>query len=149
MLAALATGCPAHEVGLVHPAAAGVTLETASKGEYRLVTVGEAAPMAFLDGHTAEVWGTRVFRTISVSDWKVLEGMHGLSTWVGTLEASGVQIGLYDRNTESYYFVNSESVRLLEPLVGLPVLLEGYVEGPHRIRVLYFRPLAPARATGD
>jgi hypothetical protein len=50
-------------------------------------------------------------------------------------------IGVQDRNSGAYYLVDPDSAETLKPYVGKTVLLEGYVEGAHRVRVLYFRVL--------
>jgi hypothetical protein len=143
-IAVLALGaCAFHETGLVHAGAASTMLETPEGKSYRLILVGEAAPVAFLDGHLADIRGTRTFHTVAVRDWKVAEGLHGMAAWVGVLEQTGVQIGLLDRNSGAYYVVDRDGADVLYRYVGEPVLLEGYVEGAHQVHVLYFRVLAP------
>jgi hypothetical protein len=141
LAALLLTGCPFHETGLVRPTDEGTVLETPTGDQFRVVTAGQAAPLAALDGHTTEVWGTRISRRVHVTDWKVLEGLHGLPAWVGELDQRGIMIGVQDRNSGAYYLVDPDSAETLKPYVGKTVLLEGYVEGAHRVRVLYFRVL--------
>jgi hypothetical protein len=58
------------------------------------------------------------------------------------LVGRGVQLGVQDRNSGAYYLVDEAAVQDLEPFIGKPVLLEGYVDGAHRIAVLYYRVLA-------
>jgi hypothetical protein len=53
-----------------------------------------------------------------------------------------VQVGLQDRNTGSFYFVDDVAASTLAPYVGLPVLVEGWVDGPQRINVQFYRVLA-------
>jgi hypothetical protein len=139
---ALMSGCATHVIGVVEPTDPGTMLTTSTGQHYRLALGREASPMRWLDGHMAEVSGPRVGRRIQVKEWKVIEGLHGLPVWVGVLEARGVQIGLHDRNSGAYYFVDQDAVDTLWPFLGEPVLLEGYVEGAHRVRVVYFRVLA-------
>jgi hypothetical protein len=50
-------------------------------------------------------------------------------------------LGLQDRNSGAYYLLDPDAALELSPYVGLPVLVEGYVEGAHRVRVLYYRVL--------
>jgi len=138
----LRSGCPTHALGIVEPANPGTTLTTSTGMRYRLALGLDASPMKWLDGHMAEVSGPRVGKRIRVKEWKVVEGLHGLPVWVGELEARGVQIGLQDRNSGAYYLVDQEAANTLWPFLGEPVLLEGYVEGAHRVRVVYFRVLA-------
>jgi hypothetical protein len=140
--ALLAAGCSAHVVGLVEPAAAGPHLRTSEGASFALVVAGDSAPMSYLDGHTAEVWGRKALGRLVVADWKVLDGLHGLPTWVGPLVAQGVQIGVQDRNSGGFYLLDQAGAAALEAYVGEQVLVEGYVEGAHRVRVVYFRVLA-------
>ena len=135
----LATGCATHAIGLIEPE--GPTLVTQEGKEYRLVLGPDSRPIAALDGHTVEIDGLRSGRRLRVTDWSVLEGVHGLPTWVGVLERHGGNLGLLDRNSDAYYLVAPEAIDVLTPFVGQVVLLEGFVEGAHVVRVVYYRPL--------
>lgn len=128
-------------MGLVRPHGEGTRLLTQEGEEYRLVLLGDARPIAALDGHLVEVDGSRFGRRIRVTDWSVLEGKHGLPTWVGVLRRHGEQIGLHDRNSDAFYLVDRASEGVLAPWLGNVVLLEGYVVGAHLVRVVYYRPL--------
>ncbi|MFT7520301.1 MAG: hypothetical protein ACI9MC_002446 [Kiritimatiellia bacterium] len=144
----LVTGCAAHVQGLIEPGRRGVDLVTMAGQRSRLVLTGDAVPMRYLDDHGVDVHGRRVLGRITVTDWKVTEGLHGMQVWTGTLERRGVQLGLDDRNSGAFYFLDEKTVDTLSSHVGQPVLVEGYVEGAHRVRVVYFRILAdvePAR----
>ena len=147
LFALVGAGCATHRVGLVHAAEGPIVLESMDGKKVRLVTLGDAAPIAHLDGHMLEVWGQRLFGAMRISKWRVDQGIHGLATWVGKLEAHGVQIGLHDRNSGGFYFVSEKIEDELAPHLGKQVLLEGYVDGPHRIQVLFYRVLA--RPDGD
>jgi hypothetical protein len=136
------SACATHQTGLVHPAAEGADLETMEGERYHLILVREATELAWLDGHVLEVWGRRIAHAITVTDWRVSEGLHGMPAWHGLLDERGVQVGLLDRSSGAYYLVDDLAADTLRPYVGLPVLVEGYIEGSHRIRVLYFRVLA-------
>lgn len=143
LLALGSGGCAVHLVGLVGPDDdRGTVLSTLEGQQYRLSLHGEARPMRYLDGHLCEVDGTTSFKRVRVGAWTVLEGLHGLPVWVGVLEWRGVQIGMHDRNTGAYVFLDEEGADVLAPYVGKPVLVEGYVEGAHRVRVVYYRVLA-------
>jgi hypothetical protein len=117
-------------------------IDTLDGEHYRLALPADARPLAHLDGHTTVIDGTRTFDVVRVTDWKVPEGLHGMPAWVGRLEEQGVQVGLLDRNSEAFYLVDAGAADLLRPDVGKVVLLEGYVEGPHRVHVVYYRVLA-------
>jgi len=151
VLAALwVAGCATHAIGVVAPADHGTALTTSTGMQYRLALGRNAAPMRWLDGHMAEVSGPRLFKRIHVREWTVVEGLHGLPVWVGELEGRGVQVGLQDRNSGAYYWVDQDAAGVLWPFLGETVLVEGYVEGAHRVRVVYFRVLAepqPENAT--
>lgn len=142
LLTAPLPACATHLIGLVTPTERGTTLTEIDGTRYRLVLGPDSAPMAWLDGHLAEVDGQLVFRRVHVTDWKVPEGLHGMPAWVGALEEVGVQVGMHDRNSGAYYLFDEDASELLHPFLGLPVLIEGYVEGAHRVRVVYFRVLA-------
>ena len=122
-------GCATHAIGIVAPADDGVHLSTVHGEDYRLVLDDEARPLGYLDGHTAEVEGAASFGRLRVQEWSVLEGLHGLPVWVGVLQWRQGDLGLQDRNTGAFYYIDPDNQEVLEPFVGTPVLLEGYVEG--------------------
>lgn len=118
-------------------------MNTLDGERYRLaLDTADARPLAFLDGHTTEIDGTRVFRVVHVTDWKVPEGLHGMPVWVGALQQEGRRIGLYDRNSRAFYVLDDAATSTLQGDVGKVALVEGYVEGPHRVHVVYYRLLA-------
>lgn len=131
-------GCAVSVRGLVHD---GRTLQTAEGETWRLVTLGDAAPVAHLDGHLAEIEGRRVFRTITVHDWAVREGVHGLSAWVGEMRWYGAQLAIQDRNSGALVILDAAANDRLADHVDKVVLVEGYVYGPNEVKVLYFRVL--------
>lgn len=138
----LLSGCATHAIGIVAPADGDVLLTTVHGEDYRLVLDEDTRPLQYLDGHTAEVEGPASFGRLRVRDWSILEGLHGLPVWVGVLEWRQGALGLQDRNTGAFYYVDPDNEEVLDPFAGTPVLLEGYVEGAHRVRVVYFRVLA-------
>ncbi len=141
VVALLLAGCPFHEVGLVYPGEEGTVLDTEHGERVELSTAGEDAPLAWLDRHTTEVWGNRMSGKVHVTDWKIPEGLHGMPAWVGELELRGAQLGLQDRNSGAYYLVDHESFSTLTPYVGRMILIEGYIDGAHRVKVMFFRVL--------
>ena len=135
-------GCHAHLTGMVEaPADEALRLKTSEGRAYRLVLPGDAAPVAKLDGFFVEVEGQRMCRTIRVADWEITQGLHGMSVWVGKLEERGIQLGMDDRNSGAFYFLDESATKTLRPYVGRLIVLEGYVVGPHRVKVMYYLPL--------
>jgi hypothetical protein len=144
-LAAGLGGCAIQATGVVAPLADGSgTGFLTSEGERLRLRLGpDAAPLAYLDGHEVALEGSRIGTGVRVSDWKVVGGLHGLQVWVGPLDVVGLQIGIADRNTGSYFYLDEASWDVLSPFDGATLLVEGWVEGAHRLRVVYYRVLAP------
>jgi len=138
-----AGGCAVKVSGLARPTPAGPTVETREGEVYRLVTSPDSVALAALDGHEVVVEGQRAFGAVRVTDWQVVGGLHGMPVWVGEVRGMGAQIGVDDRNSGAFYWVDDHAAQTLDDHVGEVVLLEGYVDGPHRIRVMYWRPLSP------
>ena len=142
------SGCVVRLQGLVHESRPGAQLEVPDGTRYRLVTVGDAAPLAQLGGHLVHVDGRRIFRTIRVEDWQVPEGVHGMTAWVGELRTLGVQLGIQDRNSGGFYLLDAEAEARLSDDAGKVVLVEGYVVGPHQVKVMYAKVLEPTGLSG-
>jgi hypothetical protein len=135
------SGCAAHLRGFVAPSDGGTTLTTMEGDAYSLVLSRESEPLAYLDGHMAEVDGARVGRRVQVTDWKVVDGLHGMTVWVGPVVRVGGSVGIDDRNSGGLYRVDVEAAAKLQDHLGEMVLLEGWVDGPHEVRVAWWRPL--------
>lgn len=144
-LSQVLSGCAVTLTGLVVDRGAGVALQESDGHELRLVLSGDALPMQNLQGHLARVQGRRGLGAVAVTDWQVLEGVHGLQAWVGELRWHGAQLGLVDRNSGGFYLLDDGAVSTLAPLVEGVVLVEGYVVGPNRVKVVAYRDLDPAR----
>ena len=148
----LAPGCAVKATGVVHPAQPRPTLDTFDGQSWELSTSGDAEVLQWLDGHSVKVEGTAIGRRLRVSSWTVTDGLHALQVWVGPLVVDGAQVGLLDHNSGAFYIVDGAAADTLARYRGLPVLLEGWVDGAHRVRVLYFRVLADpetVRARGE
>ena len=137
-------GCAVHLNGFVRPLAegSGTSLTTMEGVEYRLALGPDSQPLAFLDGHMVGIDGKKAGGRVHVTDWEVLEGLHGLQVWVGPVDILGIQVGLTDRATGSYFVLDEASWDVLAPFAGDTVLVEGWVEGAHRLKVVYYRVLA-------
>lgn len=145
LLSGAVGGCAASLQGMVESSGPGTVLVTQDGRELRLVLGPEAAPLAELDGLAVELEGERGLGAFRVSGWRVVEGPHGMPTWVGALEPQGSQIGIADRNSGAYYLLDAESTGLLWEARGKLVIVEGYVSGPHRVHVLWWQEIGPAR----
>lgn len=132
-------GCQAHLQGLVRED--GASLLTPTGRTVRVRGEGPGAELPHLVGLLVDVDGVRTPAGVRATEVRATEGSHGLSAWIGVLEGLGLQVGLHDRNSRAWYELEPDSAETLRELVGQPVFLEGYVEGPHEIRVLYFRVL--------
>lgn len=140
-------GCAWHGRGLVEPGNNGVRLTDISGRSVLLVTDADSRPLQRLDGHLTEVWGRRLIGPVQVREWRVLEGVHGLAVWVGPVTLQGIQVGLQDHNSGSFYFVDKEAARVLAARPDETILVEGHVDGPNRIKVLYYRWLEDSAAS--
>jgi hypothetical protein len=134
-------GCAFHATGLATPTPAGPTLVEIDGTSHRLLVGPDAAPLSHLDGHTIRVEGQKVLGAVRVTDWSIQEGLHGMPVWVGPVKLMGAQVGVEDRNSGAFYWVDDAAARTLSAHAGSVVLVEGYVDGPHRVRALYWRLL--------
>ena len=140
----LLTACSVHLGGLVTGPSAdhrGLLLATPEGGQVALHLQQQQEFLVSLQGLYLEVWGKKRGQKISFDRWRVHQGPHGLETWVGLLKSHGEDLGLLDNNSGVIYVVDRDSHDLLRPLLGFPVLIEGYVDAPFRIHVTYYRDL--------
>ena len=117
-------------------------LATPEGEEVALHLQEQQAFLASLEGLYLEVWGKKRGQKIRIHRWRVHQGPHGLETWVGVLKSHGGDLGLLDNNSGVVYVVDRDSHEHLRPLLGFPVLIEGYVDAPFRIHVTYHRNLS-------
>lgn len=142
LLLVLSIGCAVRHTGFCYGVESGAELRTMDGKSHRLTLSEDSAPLAYLDGHTTQIEGRQIFKRIAVDDWRIHDGLHGLPVWVGPLVSVGGQLGIQDRNSGVFYFVDPASERSLAPYYGRVVLLEGWVEDARRVKVAYFRVLA-------
>jgi len=107
-----------------------------------LVLNGDAVALSSLDDCLVEIWGKQGFRGVRVDKYRVLEGTHGLTVWVGRLETRGGELGLIDREGSLFRRLNEEGKLALKVHKGRLVMIEGYVGGAELVRVVYYRLLA-------
>ncbi len=142
-LIALLSGCAFRQTGLVSVEDQGIKLALQHGGQLRVASVGAGVELASLEGHLVEVTGRRAFGRVTVQRWTVRAGLHDMNAWVGTLARRGAQLGIDDRNTGLWYFIDRADEGALMPLVGRLVVVEGVVVGPHVIEVRDVRVIAP------
>lgn len=141
-LAVLLGACQVHLRGAVTQSDAGPEL-TEPEGRVRgLILADDAQPLAYLDGEGVELDGVARFGRVRVTDWRITDGTHGLQVFVGPLERRGVEVAVWDRNSGGVVLVDEAAAGALAAHSGQPVLIEGFVEGAQRVRVVYYRILA-------
>lgn len=133
--------CAFRQTGLVGVDEAGARLALQHGGELRVAPVGVGREIESLDGHLVSVRGRRAFGRVTVSSWTVRSGLSDMNAWVGVLERRGAQLGLDDRNTGMWYFIDRKDEAALMPLVNQLILVEGMVVGPHVIEVADVRAI--------
>ncbi|MEQ1503895.1 MAG: hypothetical protein ABMB14_16760 [Myxococcota bacterium] len=134
-------GCLVHRVGWVETADGPVELISADGDRERLLLLPAASAVRQLDGHLVEIDGRKGLRRIQVAGWRVVEGPHALPVWVGPIQRLGVQIGVQDLSSGALVFVDAAAEDALGTHVGQLVAVEGYIDGPQRIQVQYWRLL--------
>lgn len=138
----LNAGCKAHIVGLIQPDGDAVSLVEMDGSRHRLALAGEAEMLRFLDGHLVTVDGSKRGKWVEVSDFSIEEGLHGMQIWVGELQSTGGRMGLHDKNSGAFYVIDKDGEDVFTDFAGEPVLIEGYVNGPNQIKVMFFRSLS-------
>ena len=136
------TACQVHVRGAVDQGELGPVLTEPEGRTRRLVLSGDALPLAFLHGEGVELDGVATLGRLRVTEWRITEGTHGLQVFVGPVERQGVDVAVADRNSGSVVLVDESAANELAAHQGQPVLLEGFVEGAQRVRVVYYRILA-------
>lgn len=131
-------GCATHEIGLVAATEGRPALATPDGDRTRLVLAGRATDLRGLDAHLVEVDGQRTPAGLRVSTFRVLEGPHALSVWYGPVQRYGTRIGIFDQASGGLVWVDEAAAEILAEHVGDRVAAEGYVEGPHQIRVQHW-----------
>ena len=139
----MAAGCAVavRAVGRVAPVGDTMVI-TSSEGTSRpLELTGVAEPMRYLDGHTVTVEGVLHKQAIQVRRWHVIEGLNGLSVWVGRLVSTPDGLGLVELDSDAVFQLDADVAPDLEPWIGQTVLVEGLIEGALGIRVMFYRPM--------
>ena len=139
----LATGCAHTAKGILSSTAGGVVVQGLHGEQAKLVLGPKAQPLGALEGYYVEVRGLKGLGALQVESWSVVEGPSALPVWVGPLEVLGARVGLRDHNSGGFYFLDQSTAEALRNQGGKWVVVEGYVDGPHEIRVMFHRLLDP------
>ena len=137
----LLAGCATHRVGYVAVEERRVELREVEGRERPLVLLGDAVDLRAMDQHLVEVDGLRTPAGLRVDRFRPLEGPHALPVWYGPVQQWGVQVGVQDLPSGALVWVDDRAAAELLPHLGDRVVVEGYVEGPQRIRVMYWIPV--------
>lgn len=135
---ALLSGCAWKGEGLVESTATGPYLRASTGQRWRLIATDEDRILGHLEGQIVTLEGRRVLKNLTVKSFRIPTGIHGMPVWFGTLERRGLQLGLQDRNNGGYYLLRPGFPDALLDAIGSQVLVEGYVDGPHRVRVMFY-----------
>ena len=115
-----------------------ITLTKLDGQEYNIVAGADSLYLINLSGCIVSITGARLFNSLFVSDWVVLDAGSGSAPFLGLLRREGMQWTIRDHNTKSIIFleglenfVQAEEQRIL--IVG------GYVIGPQRLQVVSAR----------
>ena len=143
LLVALSTvACVAPVRGVVQPGTRGTAVVDIEGHRYGLVLGDAGQPLRYLDGCVVDVEGPLLGRRLIVKDWSVITAADGSAPYVGRLRRQGSNLIMEDRNSGSIVVLQADPELGLERWIDLPVMVVGYIVGPHQIRVVGFRGLA-------
>ena len=131
----------AHREGIVSPHGERVEIWENDGRRTRLVLGEGSEPIRYLDGVVVEVEGPRFGRRVVVQDWTVGLTDTGAMPFVGVLTLYGSNWLIEDRVSGGTVLLDPATLLGLEAHKGQPVLVEGFVAGPQRIRVVRWRAL--------
>ncbi|MBA2320792.1 MAG: hypothetical protein H0V89_06520 [Deltaproteobacteria bacterium] len=140
-----APGCAVRLRGVIEAPEGTARLRLLDGHSLRLIAAGPAAGLGSLDGSWVEITGQRTLGTVRVAWWTVTEGPHGFPAYVGVLQPFGSQLGLEDRASGATLLLDDAAVAALWPERGRLVVLEGYIDGPHRLHVTWSKVVEDAR----
>ncbi len=111
--------------------------------KYRLLLGDEGQPLRYLDGCVVDVEGHLLGRRVVVREWSVITASDGSAPFVGRLRRRGSNLVMEDRNSGSIVMLEADPALGLARWVDQPVMVVGYITGPHQVQVVAFRGLAP------
>jgi len=145
-LLSTAPGCAVTLRGIIEAPEGSARLRLLDGRSLRLLAIGPAGGLDSLDGAWVEVEGQRTLGTVRVAWWTVTEGPHGFPAYVGVLQAFGSQLGIEDRGSGATLLLDDAAVDALWPARGRLAVLEGYIDGPHRLHVTWSKVVDDAGA---
>jgi hypothetical protein len=133
-------GCAVHaeRSGLVSAPGDQVVLTTLEGRTLVLVVEGDGAWLRGCEGCEVTVTGPRWMGRIWVRDYDVRKAADGSAPFVGMLRRHGSNLVLDDRTTDRPVVFDEESMALLLPHEGHPVLVVGFVVGAQMVHVVHF-----------
>jgi hypothetical protein len=140
------SACAVRLRGVIEAPEGAPRLRTVDGRAWRLVALGPAAGLGQLDGAWVELTGQRTLGTVRVAWWTVSEGPHGFPAWVGVLTPYGSQLGVLDRGSGATLLLDDEATDALWPDRGRLAVLEGWIDGPHRLHVTWWKVVDDAPA---
>ena len=144
LTALLTVACVAPVRGVVQGGGRGTAVVDLEGQRYGLILGDAGQPLRYLDGCVVDVEGPLIGRRLIVKDWSVITAADGSAPFVGRLRRQGSNLVMEDRNSGSIVVLQADQELGLEQWIDLPVMVVGYVIGPHRIQVVGFRGRAAA-----
>ncbi len=146
---AVQVACLSPVRGVVQPTAASVQVVDLEGRRYKLLLGDAGQPLRYLEGCVVDVEGPLVGRRVVVRDWTVITAEDGSAPYVGRLKRQGSNLVMEDRNSGSIIVLQADPRLGLSEWVDQPVMVVGYITGPHQVQVVGFRGLGPnPSATG-
>lgn len=116
---------------------AGQIIVASTNGKSRPLELdGPHTALARLEGYTVELEGVTHRGNIDVTWWRVLEGRHGLSVWVGTVARTERGIALDDTENQVRLTLKGAASDPLWDQIGHTVLVEGFIDGTLQVQVV-------------
>ena len=112
-----------------------------SQGEQvRIIAGSDREYLRHLDGCGVKAEGVRAPGVLFVSKWEVEDAGDGSSPFLGVLSRRGMQWFIEDIHSGSFIELVTEDSEL-GGWIGKPVMVVGFVVGPHQVKVMYWKPL--------
>jgi len=127
--------------GLVRTSDEVTVLDAVDGSTVELALVGDSRLIEDLEGHSVNVIGPRIGKTLRVREWSIVTGADGSTPYWGVLRWHGANLVLDDRNSGAQFVFDEGSYELLREGAGHLVLIQGFVVGPHVLHVMEWRVL--------
>lgn len=141
LLFLLLSGCAVALRGTVTNDDGRTSLAETSGDVHTLRLRSTAQLLRFMEGELVDLEGSKSMGRVTVRNFRVLESSAGLPVWLGLLQERRGELGLVDYMSGGWFSLERDVFEEMAPFVGAPVLVEGYVEGAHTLRVVHYRVL--------